>query len=306
MWKHSTGAQRYCERFVRRAEMVQQADVVVQVQDLAVLDTPYLVFQDLSYDALLDECGETARRTQFPTLDDRRLKELRARQLKVYAKAAGVLAMSRWFADHLVRVTGLPAERVHVVHPGASALAAESVPRQPSERRRRLLLVGKDFARKGGASVVAALRLLRRDVDPDITLTVIGPAVWPLPGAVPLGVRFLGRLPLSAVAAQYAEHDVFVMPSEFDAFGIALVEALAHGLPCVARHAFAMPEIVRPGDNGALVHTDDPAELAAAIAGVLSDDDMFRRVAEQIGATKRHFCWQRAARDITAIAANLG
>ncbi len=61
------------------------------------------------------------------------------------------------------------------------------------------------------------------------------------------------------------------MPSRFEAFGIAFIEALAHGVPVIGRSAFAMPEIIRPGKNGALVHTDDPAELASAIMAVLDD-----------------------------------
>jgi glycosyltransferase involved in cell wall biosynthesis len=167
------------------------------------------------------------------------------------------------------------------------------------------LFVGKDFTRKAGDQVVAALAILRAEVDPLITLTVLGPDEWPLPGPPPPGVRFLGRLAIDQVAAVYDEHDVFVMPSRFEAFGIALAEALVRGLPCVARHAFAMPEIIRPGDNGELIHGDDPTELAGALARVLADQAMFRRVAEQATDTLRHYCWPRAAQDILAISAQI-
>ena len=103
----------------------------------------------------------------------------------------------------------------------------------------------------------------------------------------------------------FDEHDVFVMPSRFEGFGIALVEALASGLPCVARQACAMPEIVRSGDNGELIVSDDPAELAAAVAKVLADDAMFERVAAQADDVRRYYSWRRAADDVLAITARI-
>jgi glycosyltransferase involved in cell wall biosynthesis len=304
MWKHSGLARRYARHALRSGESATPCDVVVQIQDLARLRTPYLVFQDLSYDVLLDELDEHGSLVHFPSLTRSDALRLRDRQRRVYAEAAGVLAMSRWFADHLVRVSGVPADRVHVVHPGASATSAISDgERVVTERpRRRLLFVGKDFVTKAGAQVIGALAVLRAEVDPEITLTVVGPKEWPLPGEPPAGVTFLGRVPIDRLAALYAEHDLFVMPSTFEGFGIALVEALSHGLPCVARQAYAMPEIVRPGDNGDLVTGDDPAGLAGVIAGVLADDGVFAQAAEQAAAVRRYYSWDRAARDVLTVA----
>lgn len=307
MWKHSAAARHYVEYALRRGERAARCDVVVQVQDLAPLRTPYLVLQDLSYDVLLEELATHRDLVHFPSLTRSDARRLRDRQRRIYAEAAGVLAMSHWFAEHLVRVSGVPVEKVHVVHPGASAAMREHPdpdgrPRVTDRPRRRLLFVGKDFVTKAGDQVLAALALLRSEVDPELTLTVVGPKEWPLPGEPPAGVRYLGRVPLDRMRALYAEHDLFVMPSRFEGFGIALVEALAHGLPCVARLAYAMPEIVRPGDNGDLVSGDEPAELAGVIAKLLADDGVFVRAADQAADVRRHYSWSRAADDILAIA----
>ncbi|HEX5496882.1 MAG TPA: glycosyltransferase family 4 protein [Mycobacteriales bacterium] len=334
MWRHSRAARRYGEAAVRRQVRRQDPDVVLQVQDLAVLDRPYLLFQDLSYDVLIEYAGHPGGLVNFPTLSQDAVRRLRDRQREVYAGAAGVLAMSRWFADHLVTVTGLPADRVHVVHPGASAFrnarpAPDGRPddRSESDRlhrpRRRLLFVGRDFHRKGGEIAVAALAGLRREVDPAVTLTVVGPRVWPMPGPVPEGVRFLGALPANRVGALYAEHDLFVLPSRFEAFGIVFVEALSAGLPCVGRRAFAMPEIITPGRNGDLIgpgpdaardrggdgsadaDAADVAELVAVVARLLADDAIYRSTAAAVPAVARHFRWERAADDVAGIAAEV-
>jgi glycosyltransferase involved in cell wall biosynthesis len=307
MWKHSPLARGYAQRALRGGERATPCDVVLEIQDLAPLGTPYLVYQDLSYDVLLDELDAHGTLVHFPSLTRSNAKRLRDRQHRIYERAAGVLAMSAWFADHLVRVSGLPADKVHVVHPGATASVATSdgERRVTEGPRRRLLFVGKDFATKAGTQVLAALAMLRADVDPDITLTVVGPKQWPVPGAPPAGVDFRGRVPIEQVRGLYAEHDVFVMPSRFEAFGIALVEALSHGLPCVARKAYAMPEIVRAGDNGGLVTSDDPAELATVIADVLADDALHRRVAHQAASVREHYSWDRAAEDVVRVASAL-
>lgn len=311
MWRHSRPARWYGEIALARAARGRPVDAVLEIQDLAIFrGPPYLLYQDLSYDVLLERADQPGGLTHFPTLSADAVRRLRDRQLAVYASAAGVLAMSHWFADHLVRVSGVPAQRVHVVHPGASALgstgvvgpSAAAVERRRAGPRRRLLFVGKDFHTKAGEIVVSAVAALRRDVDPEITLTVVGPSVWPLPGAIPAGVDFRGRLPVAEVARLYEEHDLFVLPSRFEGFGISFVEALAHGLPCVGRRAFAMPEIVTPGVNGDLVDGDDPADLATRIAALLADGALYERVADAAAGVVRHYSWGRAADDVVTAA----
>ena len=131
------------------------------------------------------------------------------------------------------------------------------------------------------------LALLRRDHDPQITLTVAGPEKWPLPGSPPDGVRFLGALPPGEVAALYDSHDLFVMPSRMEPFGIVFAEALSRGLPCIARDAYAMPEIVTPGLSGYLIAGDDEHELAATIAAALADDALYE-ACHAVRRTWRH------------------
>jgi glycosyltransferase involved in cell wall biosynthesis len=198
----------------------------------------------------------------------------------------------------------VPPAQVHVVHPGASARAADpartaaAAERRVAGPRRKLLFVGKDFASKAGDQVVAALELLRKEVDPEITLTVVGPAAWPLPGGVPDGVDFRGRLPVAELSRVYDEHDLFVLPSRFEGFGIVFAEALGHGLPAVGRRAFAMPEIITPGTNGGLVDSDDAAELADLVAGLLADDALFAATGAAAPDVVAYYSWGRAADDV--------
>ena len=245
----------------------------------------------------------------------------RERQLAIYERATGIIAESRWLARSLVEQTGVPPGKVHVSPPGISAgwvpPTNDTLAVGPSDgrggdqlrpplperaaARRRLLFVGGDFYRKGGDLVVAALAVLRREHDPQITLTVAGPQAWPLPGTPPDGVRFLGSLPPDEVAPLYDSHDLFVMPSRREPFGLVFAEALARGLPCVARDAFAMPEIITPGVSGALITRDDENELAAAIAAALADDALYESCYERAPEMAEYFSWERTALQVTDI-----
>jgi glycosyltransferase involved in cell wall biosynthesis len=85
------------------------------------------------------------------------------------------------------------------------------------------------------------------------------------------------------------------MPSRFEAFGIAFVEALAHGIPVIGRSAFAMPEFIQPGKNGALVRTDDPAELASTIIDVLDNPTIRQYTLQTMQGVRAQFSWEAVA-----------
>lgn len=299
-WKHHPLTVAVGERRLRIHGRTSEADVVLQIGDLARFDQPFVLYQDLSFDMVIERLVDgTGSGARMPGLSESRIRRLADRQRAIYDRCAAVLTMSQWTADHLVRVTGVPADRVHVVPPGANALPDRPVRADRPGPRRRLLFIGKDFHGKAGDVVVEALGVLRREVDPGFELTVAGPAGYP--GEVPPGVRFLGRLPLDQVSALYAEHDLFVMPSRFEAFGIAFVEALAHGIPCIARRDCAMPELVRSGDNGGFVESDDPVELAAKIVGVVNDDTIYANTERESADVIARYQWSRAADDVLRI-----
>ena len=73
------------------------------------------------------------------------------------------------------------------------------------------------------------------------------------------------------VPALLAACDLFVMPSRWEGFGLAAVEAMIAGRAVVASRVSALPEVVEDGVTGTLVAPGDSAELARAIAALLAD-----------------------------------
>ena len=323
-WYYSRLTESYIEHALRRELSRKPAarlcDAVLTIHDVAALDVPFFIYSDITWDGFAEMSGGADASAALLSMTSSTVARRRERQRVIYERATGVIVESRWLARSLVEQTGMPPGKIHVSPPGISAGwvpqndASAAGPsdkhdgyqlrpplRKRAAPRRRLLFTGKNFYRKGGDLVVAALAVLRREYDPHITLTVAGPQAWPLAGAPPDGVRFLGSLRPHQVAPLYDRHDLFVMPSRGEPFGLVFAEALARGLPCVARDAFAMPEIVTPGVSGALIKRDDENELAAAIAAVLADDALYESCYERAPEVAEYFSWERTALEITGV-----
>ncbi|MGI8760115.1 MAG: glycosyltransferase family 4 protein [Jatrophihabitantaceae bacterium] len=293
-WQYSRLERALVDRRARAGAARLRPDAVIEIADV---DTPLAVanfpFQDMSM--ALGVALRTAGTAQFVNVlpaSPRRLDELARRSSERLRRASGVFAMSQWLADDMV-AHGVPSERVRVVHAGLnSPPTACRNPLRPVEGR--LLFVGADFFRKGGDVVVAAAEQLRvRGVN--VRLTIAGPRTWPLTGSPPAWVEFLGEVPSTVLSGLWAQHDVFVMPSRFEAYGIVFVEALTAGLPCVAHNAFAMPELVRHGETGLLVEEVEPEAVADAIAAILARPAYFTAVADARPRLRARHDWNHVA-----------
>src|SRR5436190_2057855 len=246
-WQYSRTERNLVDRAVRRGVGRLGPDAVLGVgEGDTPTEVPTVVYQDTNAAALLAHQAE-ARLAHSNLLPSRRglLETWASKQYKRSRQVSGIFSMSQWYADFLVQ-QGVAPERISVAAPGINnpPTAYRNPGRDPAGR---ILFAGTDFRVKAGDVVVEAVRRLHRGGDRPLRLTVVGPTRWPLPGSPPDFVDFLGRLTPSQVGRLYADHDVLAMPSRFEGFGIVLAEALVAGLPCVARRAFAMPEIVAEG-----------------------------------------------------------
>lgn len=301
-WQYSPIERRLLDRKMTRGVRRIGPDAVLGIAEADTpTDRPTFLYQDANFAAVLDHEQQTSSQGLSHLLPvSASLARARAEeQLERCRSAAGVLSTSEWFARYLIDRASVPADRVRVIPFGINNVPVTS---RPADRASsgRLLFIGVDFERKGGPQLVEAVRILRARGDRDLSLTIAGPKRWPLPGRAPEFVDFRGSVAAAEAAALYPEHDLFVMPSRFEAFGIVFAEALAAGLPCIARRAFAMPEIVAEGVTGSLVDSDDPGELADLIDRTLADPGLHRRVADAAPAIRRRYSWETVSAEIVA------
>jgi glycosyltransferase involved in cell wall biosynthesis len=187
-----------------------------------------------------------------------------AREAAVYRGAAAIATFSENVARSVVNDYGADPARVRVVGAGANVFP-ESAPRRDDGST--IAFVGIDFARKGGLVLLEALARLRQRVR-RARLLVAGA---PLPDRAPPGAIFLGPVDRSELPALFSQSTVFAMPTLHEPFGLAFLDAMACGLPCVGTRVEAVPEIVRDGETGVLVPPGDSVALADALERLLAD-----------------------------------
>jgi len=186
------------------------------------------------------------------------------RERALYRGARAIGTFSRGVTDSLASDYGVAAARARVV--GAGANVVPPSPKGPSPSR-TIIFVGKDFTRKGGPVLVRAFERLRRR-DASLRLLVAGPRERL---ALPSGAEHVGFVPTQRLAETMARGAVFALPTLREPFGIAFLDAMGCGLPCVGTRVEAVPEIVDDGATGLLVPPGDDAALAEAIGTLLAD-----------------------------------
>ncbi len=187
-----------------------------------------------------------------------------AREGALYRGAVAVACFSENAARSMVRDYGVDPSRVEVVGGGANVFP-EQAPRRDDGRT--IVFVGKEFERKGGHVLLDAFARVRRAF-PKARLLVAGP---PVPRHAIPGVAFLGFVPLEELPALLAQATAFALPTLAEPFGIAFLDAMACGVPCVGTRIGAVPEIVRDGATGFLVPPGDAGALADALVRLLAD-----------------------------------
>jgi glycosyltransferase involved in cell wall biosynthesis len=208
-----------------------------------------------------------------------------AREAAVYGAASGIFTLSERLRRSFVEDFALPADRVHAIYAGPNfelaRIPADRPPRAPAQPP-TVLFVGRQFHRKGGDVLVESFRRVRRTL-PDARLIVAGP---PAGFVQEPGVECVGNLDKNhpegweALVAAYASADVFALPTRYEPFGIAFVEAMHFGLPCIGSRAWAIPEIVADGETGFTVPVDDVEALADRLLSLLGDPRRARAMGE--------------------------
>jgi glycosyltransferase involved in cell wall biosynthesis len=201
-------------------------------------------------------------------------------QLRALRRYDAAIAVSGAIASRL-RTARVPASRVHEV-PNAFAPASGALDRDAARARLALPseafvvgFVGRLSAEKGPDLALDTLAALMRAGDVTTVLAMVGAgpeadALRSRAAALGLGERVRWCGAIADVGRCYAAFDAFLLSSRTEGTPVALLEAVAAGVPAVAARVGGVPAVLGD-DGGALVAAADVAGFATALAAVRDD-----------------------------------
>lgn len=162
----------------------------------------------------------------------------------------------------------------------------------------RLLYAGDFTQNKNVAGIISALELIRKQLP--ATLTIVGgggdkneATAQLIESSRASGVTYLGRIQdRNRLRSIYREHDIFVMPSFRETFGLTYLEALSQGLPIVHSIGQGVDGHFEPGTVAAAVDPDKPASIASGVLELVSRLPTIRRTCRREVA---RFSWDAVA-----------
>jgi glycosyltransferase involved in cell wall biosynthesis len=240
--------------------------------------------------------------------------------LKRYSvkRAQCVLTVSSSSKRDIERVYGVESSRIHAVPLAADKAFFRASAEDEAKVRERyelgkdrfVLFVGKFSRRRNLPALIRAFSQLHTDVAAKYILALAGPNYLTLPLAE-LGrkcgmgnsLRLLGYVPDNDLPGLYRGAEIFVYPSDYEGFGLPILEAMAAGTPVITVNSSSVPEVA--GDAAILLPAATVEHLAAAMAALMTDATLRLEYVARGREQARRFSWEETARKTIAILAQI-
>lgn len=180
-----------------------------------------------------------------------------------------IIANSQFLKKRIETTYKVPPEKVTKLYKSIVLEEVEFNPIRDFEEPIKILFVKADYLVGQLPLLADALKRLEKY---QFLLTVIGPESWFeehlksfFSQIRHVKLEYLGPQPQERVYAFMRSHDIFCVPSYTEAFGVANIEALAHGISVISTWVGGIPEVIDNGKNGWLIQPSNAQDLANAI-----------------------------------------
>ena len=225
---------------------------------------------------------------------------------RIWKRADGLIAVSESTRNDAVRLLGLDARRIEVIHHGVSDPYFDAGPPEAERAQLRyslprhyVLFVGTVEPRKNLSTLLDAHEALPPDIRRQFPLVVAGPSGWSsdallsrLRSHAP-DVRYLGYVPEDLMPGLFAGASLFAYISLYEGFGFPVAQALAAGVPVVTSAVSALPEVA--GGAAELVDPESSDAVRAALLRLLTSPARRSALAAAGRVRAREFRWERCA-----------
>ncbi|MGG6241924.1 glycosyltransferase family 4 protein [Nodosilinea sp. AN01ver1] len=249
------------------------------------------------YPHLTNLCAETRRR-------------LHAVEQAALERCDRVILTSEWAAQSAMALYNLPADKLRIIPRGASRaqdwseVEVEALIAQRPPGPCRLLFLGVDWQRKGGPlALEVAQALNQQGVETELWVVGCQPQSE---GNLPYFVKPYGFIDRATPAgeAQFAHllsnAHFLIFPTQADTFGVAISEANAAGVPCVAAAVGGIPTVLKAGANGKAFAAGASAnDYAQYIAAAMADYPGYQNLAlTSWRHYRQHLSWAAAQQQV--------
>lgn len=216
---------------------------------------------------------------------------------RAYPKCTGSIVLTQQIKEHFRR--WLPAERIHVIYnaisPPANQLQTPHVGTTSlNDSLSTLLTMGRLSYEKGFDILLDAWRQVENQL-PSWQLKIVGDgnqrAALEHQASDLHQVHFVGWV--DDPWPMYSKAQAFILPSRYEGFPVALVEAMSQGLPCIATHCTEAIELLSDGDKALMVvPTNSSDELAQALLRLANQPELQSSLGESAKRISQKFTWE--------------
>ena len=219
-----------------------------------------------------------------------------------------ITCVSKHERDMLVSEIGLKEDNIKIIYNGINWADWSSVPNKevfrkqyPTVSEKFVLFAGRLATNKGLSDLISAMQLIdKKSVDLVVTGADMGLGKQLEKEASDKGVTVhrLGHIDDETYRSVLSAAEMLVLPSEYEAFGIVLLEAAAAKTAVIGTNVGGIPEAMSPGNNGLIVEYNDVNNLAKSIAILLEDEKMSKEMGNSGREWAKNFSWESIVKEI--------
>jgi len=226
-------------------------------------------------------------------------------------RAARVATVSRFSAEDIAATYGISRGKIDVVPNGVAEIFSPPAPGEAEATRMEFtggrpyfLFVSNFSPRKNAEAVIRAYNIFRSRGGGDHLLLLAGSRLYltrELDRALassPYGsdIRFTGSAGREVLRRLYGGAEALLFVPWLEGFGIPVVEAQRFGTPCILADTTSLPEV--SGGAALCVSPADTEAIAAAMARLITDEALRRRLTQEGIANSLRYTWQNAATEM--------